>query len=166
MMARRKRIMMVAGERNARLEAISFVECERSGQAHWLFRCDCGQAVIARVGAVRSGNTVSCGCQKIESATRHGMSRSPEYRAWRAMIDRCANPENKSFHNYGARGIKVCKRWQRFEKFIADMGVRPSSAHSIDRFPDNDGDYEPLNCRWATWIQQAKNRRKPLKRAH
>lgn len=161
---REKRIMMKKGERNGRLKALRFVERDTAGQSHWLFRCDCGRTVSARVGAVRSGNTVSCGCQKIESATRHGMSRTPEYRAWRAMIDRCVNPANKNFHNYGGRGIAVCKRWRRFDKFIADVGLRPSARHSIDRFPNNDGGYKPSNWRWATASEQNKNRRKRAKR--
>ena len=164
-MTRRARLMMSKGERNGRLTAVEFSHRDESGQSHWKFRCACGDAIVARVGAVRSGNTVSCGCQKRESATRHGMSRSPEYRAWRAIFDRCNNPEHKSFHNYGGRGIKICKRWHRFENFIEDMGRRPTYAHSIDRYPNNDGDYEPSNCRWATWKQQAATRRKPVKRA-
>lgn len=75
---------------------------------------------------------------------------SPEYRAWVGMHARCYNRNVKNYKKYGGRGIKVCERWDDFAAFLADMGPRPSARHSIDRFPDNDGDYESDNCRWAT----------------
>lgn len=90
----------------------------------------------------------------------HGASRTPEYAVWRAIRDRCENPNDPRYKNYGARGIKVCDRWQRsFIDFMADMGPRPSDQHSIDR-RKNGGDYEPSNCRWATRNEQAQNTRK------
>lgn len=152
--------VMQIGERNGRLTAEKFIEHDSARQRLWLFRCECGGSVVTRTGSVRSGHTQSCGCQKIESATSHGMSRSPEYRAWGAIFQRCVNPKNKSFKNYGARGITICERWRTFENFLADMGPRPSKDHSIDRYPDNDDGYKPSNCRWATWDEQAANRRK------
>jgi hypothetical protein len=94
----------------------------------------------------------------------HGMSNTPTYWAWSAMVARCTNPKNPRYRNYGGRGIKVCKQWRSFSSFLADMGPRPNgkrgsrSLYSLDR-KDNDGDYEPSNCRWATVEQQNANKR-------
>lgn len=90
--------------------------------------------------------------------TKHGMFGTAEYRAWASMKQRCLNPNDKDFSRYGGRGIKVCERWITFENFLEDVGLRPSSAYSIDRFPDPDGNYDPGNVRWATDEQQNRNR--------
>lgn len=90
--------------------------------------------------------------------TTHGLSYTPEYRVWAEMLQRCNNPNNPRYNDYGGRGIKVCKEWNRFINFYNDMGPRPSNRHSLDRI-DNDGDYTPSNCRWATSKQQIYNRR-------
>lgn len=129
----------------------------------WKCRCSCGRKTVSRTDALIGGKANSCGCLNIEHikvvATTHGKHRTPEYRAWNGMLYRCTNPRSKSFKDYGGRGIVVCERWRHsFENFYADMGQRPSKKHSIDR-KDNDGNYEPGNCRWATRSAQNSNRR-------
>jgi hypothetical protein len=138
-----------------------------SGRALWRCRCDCGNITI--VASSNLGRTVSCGCYASEvhaisikrRSTTHGKSRTKEYVAWVAMRSRCEISNNDKNHKYhGGRGIKVCKRWHKFENFLADMGECPPDKDSIDRYPDKDGDYELSNCRWATWKEQASNRNK------
>lgn len=91
---------------------------------------------------------------------KHGQRDTPEYSVWRSMKKRCQNSNGAGFKDYGGRGIKVCRRWlDAFEWFLLDMGPRPTSSHSLDRYPDLNGDYEPGNCRWATPIEQQSNRR-------
>jgi len=107
--------------------------------------------------------TQSCGCLKaiVTSAKnkKHGMFGTKEYSSYHRMKDRCFDKKNKDYKNYGARGITICDRWlNSFENFYADMGNKPTPKHSIDRI-DNDGNYEPSNCRWASNIQQARNKR-------
>ena len=129
----------------------------RYSYVEWHCRCKCGNAITVRGSHLLSGNTRSCGCLQKDSVSTHGRSRTPEWKAWHSMRQRCTNPNNKKFKNYGGRNIIVCKQWSRFERFLADMGNRPSSKHSLDR-RDNNGNYEPSNCRWATSVQQNRNR--------
>ena len=128
----------------------------------WSCECDCGSKIdVLGSSLVKERGTKSCGClsmeSKIERATTHGMSDTRIYRIWRAMRDRCENSNSENFYNYGARGISVCDRWKSFENFLSDMGV-PASNHSIDRI-NNDGNYDPLNCKWSTRCEQNRNKR-------
>lgn len=127
--------------------------------------CDCGNKRNVSFGNLRSGMTASCGCLRSEllamMTTRHGMTRTPEYRAWAAMRNRCRNT-SKMYAHWNGRGIKVCSRWDVFENFLADVGPRPGRGYSIDRI-NVDGDYDPSNVRWATRKQQANNTTKTFR---
>jgi len=133
----------------------------------WLCVCDCGKQVETRGASLRNGTTKSCGCRKgamcSAANVKHGgaiRGLSPEYLAWRGMLDRCYRKTHLSYPNYGLRGIRVAPRWRNdFAAFLADVGRKPTPAHSLDRFPNNDGNYEPGNVRWATNIQQGRNKR-------
>lgn len=130
----------------------------------WLrVRCVCGTEMEVSSYKLRTGHTKSCGCQKrnliVSTMKWKGLSKpyAAEYTAWRHMNDRCHNPEHPNYPPYGGRGIRVCARWREsFETFLDDLGARPSSKHSLDRV-DNDGNYEPGNCRWATRFEQDSN---------
>jgi len=154
------------GLKVGRLIVIEAGPKNEAGNLSWVCRCECGSETTVRGQLLRAGVTKSCGCLAIEKSKlriTHGQSRcgshSPEYRSWRAMRKRCENPNYPQFHLYGGRGIGVCERWRKFQNFLADMGKQPSPAHSsIDRWPDNDGNYEPGNCRWASKEQQGRNK--------
>lgn len=145
---------------------LTVIELEGRGDhcTWWKCLCECGKQLRVRSHLLRAGSK-SCGCLRpnlIHGHNRVGQ-RSPEYAAWDNMRARCSNPDRSEFHRYGGRGIRVCQRWidgdgvrSGFEYFLADMGHRPSKDHSIDRV-NNDGNYEPQNCRWATLKEQRRN---------
>ena len=120
--------------------------------------CDCGKTSYENYHSVKYKYTKSCGCLRLNFMKKHGLWRTSEYRTWDGIKQRCLNANSKGYENYGGRGIKVCDRWMEFENFILDMGNKPSKFHSIDRI-DNNGDYEPSNCRWATLKVQNSNKR-------
>ena len=124
---------------------------------YYRFKCKCGNRKVIRIYDLTSGRTKSCGCLKKETVTKHGLSKTQTYRSWINMKSRCTNPNKTRYSDYGGRGISVCKRWMKFENFYEDIGKRPSNT-SLER-TDNNGNYEPGNCRWATPTEQQRNKR-------
>lgn len=164
------RFIDITGRRIGRLVVVEYLG--RRGRRHWWrCACDCGGELEVERGNLGSGRVNSCGCLRREVALArmqaaperfagqpiHGLYGTATYRSWAAMIQRCTNPERDNYSYYGGRGIKVCDRWRVFENFVADMGLRPPG-RTIGRI-DNDGDYEPGNCRWETMKIQSGNRR-------
>jgi hypothetical protein len=144
----------LTGHRFGRLVAKTLVRGKSALQ--WRCQCDCGMIVDIFGGALRRGDTLSCGCLKREVATTHGMTGTTTYWAWQSMMQRCYNPKNAWYSRYGGRGINVCERWHKLENFVSDMGTRPPKL-TLERI-NNELGYSKSNCKWATWTEQARNR--------
>ncbi len=169
-----RKIQIKEGDQYGKLTIVKEVEphIEPSGIKRRRFecKCDCGNIIKVNLNSLRTNNTKTCGCIKKEigfvlgkkSFTTHGFSKVKEYRTWSDMKQRCHNPKNKRYNDWGGRGIKVCERWKNsFENFLDDMGKKPGKEYSIDRI-NNDGNYEPSNCRWSTSKEQINNQRKKI----
>lgn len=155
-------VLDVTGNKFGRLTVIGRSERKSPAGALWRCVCECGGETVTTSLKLRSGHTTSCGCRKVEACSRmnrkHGMAnRTPTYRSWKEMRQRCLNPNSDKAKWYGARGIRVCERWNSYENFLADMGERPAGK-TLDRI-DPDKGYAPDNCRWATPKEQAETNR-------
>jgi hypothetical protein len=155
----------LTGKRFGRLLVKSELGRDNQGAATWRCICDCGIITVVRGYLMTAGHTTSCGCYHEErrkiTNIKHGATlngfKTREYVAWCSMKSRCNSKGNKFFKHYGGRGIMVCRRWNKFENFLEDMGQAPTPKHTIDR-KDNDGNYCKRNCRWSTHAEQQQNR--------
>lgn len=149
------------GNRYERLVVLEYTESRQGGHIMWLCKCDCGKETIVSGDSLRAGATKSCGCLASELEVvqlTHGMSCTPEHKAWRGAIQRCTNPNEPNYHHYGGRGITICSQWRdSFEAFYSDMGPRPPE-HTLERINNSLG-YTPDNCKWATLSEQGRNTR-------
>jgi hypothetical protein len=167
----------ITGQKFGKLTVVRFVGLKNHKQI-WECVCDCGRTKSVQAGNLKkkSGPTVSCGCYRDENLRQvgkatvvHGHNRPTQKRtrthnSWRTMKQRCENPNAGNYHNYGGAGITVCERWKSFVNFLVDMGIRPEGT-TLDRI-DPFGNYEPGNCRWATYKEQSNNTRKQYANRH
>lgn len=157
-----RKLIDITGRRFGQLVVIKRAkQTTQYQQPKWQCRCDCGAVCYVRSGELRYGDTTSCGCYNLSLLKKHNhtthTAKSRTYRAWSAMRQRCENVNCKAYPRYGGRGIVVCKRWQKFENFLEDMGELPPKL-TLER-KNNNGPYVKWNCVWATWAVQNGNRR-------
>lgn len=162
----RKRQFFGIGTKFGLYTIIATANPDSQGRTQYFCRCECGTEKTAVASHLKSGHVRSCGCLQKNEASQigkangiHYLSKTSEYGIWNKMIKRCNDSNDKSFKNYGGRGIKVCERWHKFENFLADMSLRPSRQHSLER-KDNESGYNPSNCVWATREVQNSNQRR------
>ncbi len=153
----------LVGQTFGRWTVVSRAPNNKHNLSQWVCKCECDTLRLVTTSNLIFGSSTSCGCYRKELLTKHGHAkgclRTPTYDAWICMHQRCTNPKNPGYEFWGGRGISVCERWSSFENFLEDMGERPPGM-SIDRFPDQNGNYEKSNCRWATSAQQNRNTRR------
>jgi len=159
-----RKIIDLTGQKFSRLTVISFAPTKKK-MSHWNVVCDCGTKTVVDGCNLKKGHTKSCGCLQVERIKEHNTTHNGcidhplEYGTWKGIKQRCNNINNHAYKDYGGRGITVCDRWlNSFENFLADMGRKPTPQHSLDRI-NNNGNYEPSNCRWATRTEQNRNTR-------
>jgi len=147
-----------------RLTTTRFLGNGGKGANYWECVCDCGKTHKVKTAYLNNGAIKSCGCaqrdaiREIGTKTKtHGLTKTKEFRTWAGMRERCRNKNNKTYADYGGRGITVCKRWGKFENFLVDMGNAPTQKHTLER-KNNDKGYSPSNCKWATWKEQGRNK--------